>query len=467
MNWKKKHSVEKSKLPLPTRICPEGETVAQQTAQMRRVERIFLEMTERYRAPLAMDRRSFLQSSCGLAAGFLAMNSVFGPLFTVNPAEAADPETGAARAREFADQLIFDVQTHFVYPQYPSTGILGLRELAKEWNPGIEGEQTPEKIRFDNFFKEVFLESETGLAVLSSAPNDDPDRYFLHNEAIAAAREKVKEKTGAKRLYTHALFTPGQPGWQEDMDRAISLQPDAWKGYTVGQPSGESKWPWRLDDEKLVYPAFEKMVKAGITTVCIHKGLLPSNYRQRMPSTWQYGNVDDVPKAAKDWPQLNFLMYHSAIKTGGIPAAGDLKRFEETGEISWVSELAWIPEKHGVNNVYAELGSVFAVTAVSAPRYCAGILGMLIKGMGEDRVLWGTDSVWYGSPQWQIEALRRLEMPEDLQKRFGYQTLGPADGPLKNRIFSGNAARVYPFAADSLQGDKLAAMKKTARAASG
>ena len=27
-------------------------------------------------------------------------------------------------------------------------------------------------------------------------------------------------------------------------------------------------------------------------------------------------------------------------------------------------------------------------------------------------------------PQWQIEAMRRLEIPEDMQKQYGFQPLG-------------------------------------------
>ena len=69
------------------------------------------------------------------------------------------------------------------------------------------------------------------------------------------------------------------------------------------------------------------------------------------------------------------------------------------------------PEKYGVSNVYAEIGSAFANSAVANPRCAAALMGTLIKGMGSDHVVWGTDSVWYGSPQWQIKALRRLEIP--------------------------------------------------------
>jgi hypothetical protein len=73
--------------------------------------------------------------------------------------------------------------------------------------------------------------------------------------------------------------------------------------------------------------------------------------------------------------------------------------------------------------------------------------------------------VWYGSPRWQIDALRRLEIPEDLQAKFGFRPLGPADGPLKGRIFAGNAAAIYPFAADALRGDRLQHLKEAHRAA--
>jgi predicted TIM-barrel fold metal-dependent hydrolase len=257
------------------------------------------------------------------------------------------------------------------------------------------------------------------------------------------------ERAGSKRLFSHAVFTPGQPGWLEELDRAVSeYKPDSWKGYTVGSPSTFSIYPWRLDDEKLVYPAYEKMVKSGIINVCIHKGLISPGLKNLSASTWRYGNVDDVAKAAKDWPQLNFIIYHSALERIGEPGSRDIETFDKTGYIPWVSDLARIPEKYGVTNVFAELGTVFAVTAISNPRYCAGILGTLIKGVGQDHVLWGTDSVWYGSPQWQIEAFRRIEIPEDLQKKFGFAPLGTVDGPVRNAVFGRNAARLYRLDAD-------------------
>jgi hypothetical protein len=153
--------------------------------------------------------------------------------------------------------------------------------------------------------------------------------------------------------------------------------------------------------------------------------------------------VEDLPKAAKDWPQISFVIYHAALRAFLEDPAEELARFERGGTIRWVSDLAAIPQQHGVSNVYADLGTCFAVSAVSNPRFCAAMMGTLIKGLGADHIFWGTDSVWYGSPQWQIEAFRRLEIPEDMQRRHGFAPLGPADGPVKSAILGGNGMRHY------------------------
>jgi len=432
--------------PIPTKItgtdeCPASPQTREQRLLEERIGELSITLGER----LGLTRRQFLRSSCGMAGAFLAMNSVFGDLFSVLPAEAADPALAEERADKLKAQFIFDVQTHFVSEDYRGRGLLSLRRLAARWNPAIKGEeQNLDKIRYGNFVKEVFEESDTKIALLSNAPADDPKRWFLSNDHAIWARKDFNEKAGSKKLLAHAVFTPGQPGWMEEIERAISeLKPDSWKGYTVGAPSTFSRYPWRLDDEKLLYPAYEKMEKAGIRHVCIHKGLIPADYKTLKGSAWRYGGVDDVGKAAKDRPGLTFQIYHSGIRVGGLPPEEDVKGFEERGYIPWVSDLAAIPEKYRVKNVYAELGSVFALSAISNPRFCAGILGTLIKGMGAEHVLWGTDSVWYGSPQWQIEAMRRIEIPEDLRKKFGYAPLGPAQGEVKKMILGENAARLY------------------------
>ena len=168
----------------------------------------------------------------------------------------------------------------------------------------------------------------------------------------------------------------------------------------------------------------------------MHKGLFPPSVEQRFPHLTPYAGVDDVGKAAKDWPKINFVIYHSAYRwTGGAGALAKdgYAQFEQTGRVEWTSDLADIPGKYGVSNVYGDLGQIFAQTTVVEPRLCAALMGMLIKGMGADHVVWGTDALWTGAPQWQIEGLRRLEIPEEMRKKYGFAELGPADGPVKQR----------------------------------
>ncbi len=84
--------------------------------------------------------------------------------------------------------------------------------------------------------------------------------------------------------------------------------------------------PWRLDDEKLVYPFYERIQKAGIKTVCIHKGLIPRDYEKSMPGIWKHATVDDVGQAAKDWPGLDFVIYHSGFRAFDLANGDELWR---------------------------------------------------------------------------------------------------------------------------------------------
>jgi predicted TIM-barrel fold metal-dependent hydrolase len=144
-----------------------------------------------------------------------------------------------------------------------------------------------------------------------------------------------------------------------------------------------------------------------VRNVCVHKGLWAPALDQRFPNLAPYADVRDVAKAARDWPQLNFIIYHSAFRHLGNDPAEALAEFDQTGRLSWVSELAEIPERQGVANVYGDLGQIFASTLIAQPRVCAAIMGILVKGLGADHVCWGTDAVWTGAPQWQIEGLLR------------------------------------------------------------
>ena len=159
------------------------------------------------------------------------------------------------------------------------------------------------------------------------------------------------------------------------------------KGYTIGDNTHKntSRYPWRMDDEKLAYRAYEKFAKAGIKNVCVHKGLFPPSTEKSFPNLRGFVDVSDVGQAAKDWPQLNFVIYHSGYRyVGGDlevdPALG-LAEFERTGRIAWASDLADIPQQYGVNNVYGDLGQVIAMTLVAQPRLCAARNGCAAEGL--------------------------------------------------------------------------------------
>jgi hypothetical protein len=79
---------------------------------------------------------------------------------------------------------------------------------------------------------------------------------------------------------------------------------------------------------------------------------------------------------------------------------------------------------------------------------CAHILGQILKFMGEDRVVFGSDAVWYGSPQWQIEALWRFQIPEDMRRRYGYPRLTDS---IRRKILGLNSARLYGLPVGTVQ----------------
>ena len=456
--------------PVPTAIVSSDEFYpTPQTDAQREVESRLLAMADRLGAAHNLSRRRFFQTAAGMAASFVAMNEVYGPLFDVSRAEAAEPARADARAAALKDQFIMDMHTHFLRDD---TRLMGFVEMRKSvgrsgWNKALaDKEQTIEDLKFDNYFKEVFLDSDTKMALLSSAPSDKPEDWFLTNEQAVAAREKVNGRAGSKRLFAHAIFTPGQPGWLDQLAAALALKPDSCKGYTVGDNTHKatSQYPWRMDDEKVAYKGYELMLKAGIRNVCVHKGLFAPALDARFPNLRPFADVSDVGKAAKDWPQLNFIIYHSGYRhVGGDPKVA-LAEFANTGRISWTSDLADIPQKFGVSNVYADVGQLFATTLVAEPTVCAALMGILIKGLGHDHVCWGTDAIWTGSPQWQIEGLRRLEIPEDMQKAHGFAPLGAAAGPVKSAIFGGNNARLYGVDVKRAQldcaGDRFADLKR-------
>ena len=103
--------------------------------------------------------------------------------------------------------------------------------------------------------------------------------------------------------------------------------------------------------------------------------------------------------------------------------------------------VTMLPNGEILRRVYAEIGSTFATTLLlGGPTAAADLIGQLLKTLGSQNILWGTDSIWWGSPQFAIDAFKNLEIPESMQEERGYPALTEKR---KERILGLNAAKLY------------------------
>ena len=129
--------------PIPTQIVSSDEFVpTPQTPQQREVEARLKLLADELAHRQGMTRRRFLRTAAGMAAAFVAMNDVYGPLFGVSRAEAATPEMADERAKALAGQFIFDGHTHFLREDTQLQGFVRMREAVGKagWNPELAGQ---------------------------------------------------------------------------------------------------------------------------------------------------------------------------------------------------------------------------------------------------------------------------------------------------------------------------------------
>jgi uncharacterized protein len=425
-------------LPIPTQVVSNEEFIPPaQTPKQKAVENHLLRTGTESAKKLGMDRRQFFRTSCGMAAAFAALNTVFGEFFAVDAAEMLDM---AAVAEKKTEYFIFDVQTHHVAVGRHIIGkmdFVDARREAAKLNPELrKREPQLSDLYLENYIKEVFLDSDTNIACITGIPGLTDESEILPPDQMVRTRSIVNQLAQSQRMISHGLFSPdlGTKNLESMQRQAEMLKIDAWKGYT-GQGLGANKDGWWADDEKVAYPSLEYSRKLKVKNVCLHKGLAIGIFNE------PYCHPKDLVKASKDFPDLNFLVYHSGLKTveDALPAADD--GFRKNAYVPWVSDLCrYRRQNPHMTNVYMELGTSFGTMVVTHPMLCTHVLGMIIQAFGADHVLWGTDSIWWGSPQWQIEAMRRLEMPDSLIKQFGYE---PLTKEVKEKIFGLNAARIY------------------------
>jgi hypothetical protein len=387
-----------------------------------------------------MSRASFLRSICGAATTLLALQGcardaggLLGGFWDVTP--EAGLEEDAARAVLAGEEFVFDVQGHHL--EYD----LMRRSAGQPFFGGVFpqvhcGADDPRAcFAREVFLEDFFLRSDTSMVTLSALPIA-PEGSPLSAAIMEETRVTAELVCGWESVLLHAQALPNYPT-REHLEKNLELMAlnatrfpiAAWKVFThFPDAFGDPGNYWRLDDE--VGQAFVRQaLDVGVPIVCAHKGFGAGS---------RWASPEDVPAAAKLFPEASFIVYHSGFERIG-PREGPYSA--ATAHLG-VNRLIAAMKRHGVGpneNVYAELGSTWW-TIMRDSEQAAHVLGKLLRYVGEDNVLWGTDCIFYGSPQDQIQAFRAFQISPEFQERYGYPALTPL---VKAKVLGLNGARVY------------------------
>ncbi len=412
---------------------------------------------------LGMDRRSFLRSLSGAALmlGTLAAcqddaNKARGKRTggTYRLPKDAATDADAANAVLAGNEVIFDVQTHYLDYDLtgPGTGIAGIDGLVNSFPQGRCGESDARAcFSVEQYLELLFNQSDTSLMILTAIPIPEQVNP-LDWEAMRTARTLAEQVCGDGRVLLHGGVQPtyGVPGAQ--IDGMAALRRDhgivGWKVYTHAPGDG-----WWLDDHAADAPRvgesfLTRVEEVGPNIVCVHKGFSGGS---------AFASPVDIGPAAKAHPDVRFVVYHSGFEAS-VPEGA----YDEAGR--GVDRLITSLTRAGIGpgaNVYAELGSTWW-NLMRDPTQAAHVLGKLLVAVGPENVLWGTDSLWYGSPQDQIQAFRAIEISTELQERYGYPALTKE---LKRKILGTNGLALYgldaPTKTCEFSRDELAKARET------
>ncbi len=407
--------------PIPFRVGSNGEFVPRdKSAQDERAERQYERLADENARRLGIPRRQFIEGTCGTALALLVINQVYGCGYSVDPQSTVEP--GACEPLR-GGEFIFDVQTHHVNPSGPWRH--GAWEFAYNAFEQAGCGAADKMVCYDreHYIRELFINSDTSMAVLTAVPAQEPTQP-LGRQEVAETMRIIDALRGSPRLLTHGLVLPQNGRAELDGMQNIkeTLGIAAWKSYT--QFGG-----WRFtDDMGLAF--VERALALNTDIICTHKGLSLFGLDPK------FASAEDIGPAARMYPKMRFVVYHSGYDTqiheGPYDAAAP----------KGVDTLIKTMADNGLgptSNVYAELGSTWRALMTS-PLEAQHVIGKLLKCFGEDRILWGTDSIWYGSPQDQIDAFRAFTISPELQEKHGYPALTPA---IKAKIFGLNAAALY------------------------
>jgi hypothetical protein len=277
------------------------------------------------------------------------------------------------------------------------------------------------------------LASDTTVALLTDLPSTGDTTDPLPFADAESTRRLVANmsKGGAPRLLLQNVVAPNfgsLPARLESMTEAEdSGLVSTFKVYTAWGPGGVG---FELDDPAIGLPVVQHAHDLGVKVFCAHKGLPLLNFA----STWNQPR--DMVAVSRQFPDMQFVVYHSAWTPQHVEGPYD------AGDPVGVDSLLKALDAYAVppnSNVWADLATTWR-SLLTEPTQAAHVIGKLLKRLGEDRVLWGTDSVWYGPPQPQIMAFRAFEISSEFQGQFGYPALTTA---IKDKVLGLNAAALF------------------------
>ncbi|MEX0664385.1 MAG: amidohydrolase family protein [Acidimicrobiia bacterium] len=379
---------------------------------------------------LGMSRRSFLRTSMASAVMLMALDACSGE----ERASRGKPPGGQLNVPEPttteptlpSTDFVMDVQTHFLdFTEHPDAIAFG------DGFPQAACGDADSRLCFsiDHYLEEVFLRSDTSIAVVSALPIA-PEGNALLIEDMERARSIAERLCAEERVLIHGQALPAFGPLDAQLAAMDALVAEhsiaAWKVYTHAPGRG-----WYLDDHEAAQPqvgnAFlDKVREVGPPIVSVHKGLAQGS---------RYASPEDIGPAAAAHPDVSFVVYHSGYQTSYRegpynPDGPGVDRFVRSLRDAGIGPGA---------NVYAELGSTWYLLMRDLDA-AAHALGKLLVTVGPDRVVWGTDSIWYGSPQSQIDAFRAFEITPEYQETYGYPAL---TDDVKRKILGANAAALY------------------------
>jgi hypothetical protein len=403
-----------------------------------------------------MDRRRFLQSA-GAVAACLAAFELTGCGATPSARSSAPSSTGPRGPRTgqggtygtpspvdvdachqtlaTKGELIVDVHTHHVIPSGPWVAdapetvdlVLSMLPAGCSDNPQLDC------VDRATYLHDMFLASDTTVAVLTDVPNSGPSNApvpfpdAVDTQSIAAGLTHG----GASRILVENILAPNVGPLGATLDEMTSAAETghlaAFKVYTAWSPTGQG---YSLEDPAIGLPTVQHAHDLGVKVFVAHKGLPLVNFDPA------FNHPEDVVAVSRQFPDMDFVIYHAAWDPSHIEGP-----YDPTATIGIDTLLASL-DRHDVppnDNIWVDTATMWR-QLLTQPDQAAHAVGKILSRVGQKRVMWGTDAIWYGSPQPQIMAMRSFQITPEYQDRYGYPAL---TDETKAGIFGANATDLF------------------------